>query len=142
MHSRFIDGVRVQKAVPGSKLLLSLGPVDASAEREAIETARTIGLRREDLILIQDVRDTREEVKQMSQVIGADRFVLLTSASHMPRAMELFRGAGMNPLPAPIEHMVRSRSSYENWIPSAGSLYLSERAIYEYLGLLWLRLAG
>lgn len=142
IQSRFIDGVRVQKAVPGSKLLLSLGSGGGSAEREAMEMAQTIGLRQEDLILIQDVWDTREEVKQMSQIIGADRFVLLTSASHMPRAMELFQGAGMNPLPAPIEHMVKSRSSYENWIPSAGSLYLSERAIYEYLGLLWLRLAG
>ena len=60
----------------------------------------------------------------------------------MPRAMALFQNAGMDPLPAPIEYMVTSRPGYENWIPSSGSLHLSERAIYEYLGLLWFRLVG
>lgn len=141
LRSRFIEGARVQRALPSSKLLLSVGGDDASAD-DAMEMARLIGLRREDLIIMQEARNTREEVDRMRQTIGADRFVLLTSASHMPRAMTLFQGAGMNPLPAPVEYMVKSRSGYENWMPSAGSLYLSERAIYEYLGLLWLRLAG
>jgi uncharacterized SAM-binding protein YcdF (DUF218 family) len=141
IHSRFIEGAHVQQAIPNSKLLLSVG-VDENSVHEAIEMARMIGLRREDLIIIQEAKNTREEVKRMSQIIGADRFVLLTSASHMPRAMALFQNAGMDPLPAPIEYMVTSRPSYENWIPSSGSLHLSERAIYEYLGLLWFRLAG
>ena len=141
-YSRFIEGARVQKALPGSNLLLSVGSDNDTAIGEVIDVARMIGLRQENLIIFAGERDTREELNRMSQTIGEDRFILLTSASHMPRAMALFQGAGMNPLPAPIEYLVKSRSSYENWIPSAGSLYLSERAIYEYLGLLWLRLAG
>jgi len=131
----------VQQALPKSKLLLSVGD-DEGIAQEASEMAGMIGLRREDLIIIQGARDTREEMNRLSQIIGTDRFILLTSASHMPRAMALCQGSGMNPLPAPIEYLVKSRSSYENWMPSAGSLHLSERAIYEYLGLLWLRLAG
>jgi uncharacterized SAM-binding protein YcdF (DUF218 family) len=141
IHSRFIEGARVQQAVPNSKLLLSVSD-DESSVHEAIEMARMIGLRREDLIIMQEAKNTREEVNRMSQIIGKNRFVLLTSASHMPRAMALFQDAGMDPLPAPIEYMVTSRPSYENWIPSSGSLHLSERAIYEYLGLLWFRLVG
>jgi len=141
IHSRFMEGARVQRALSNSRLLLSVGD-DEGSIHDAIEMARLIGLRREDLIFIQDVKNTREEVDRMSQIIGSDRFVLLTSASHMPRAMALFHEAGMDPLPAPIEYLVKSRSSYENWVPSSSSLQLSERAIYEYLGLLWLRLAG
>ncbi len=141
IYSRFIEGAHVQQALPRSKLLLSVGDEDSIAQ-EAIEMARMIGLKREDLIIIQGARNTHEEAIRLSQIIGTDRFILLTSASHMPRAMALCQGAGMNPLPAPIEYLVKSRSSYENCIPSAGSLHLSERAIYEYLGLLWLRLAG
>jgi uncharacterized SAM-binding protein YcdF (DUF218 family) len=129
IHSRFIEGARVQQAVPNSKLLLSVGD-DERSVHEAIELARMIGLRREDLIIIQEAKNTREEVNRMSQIIGADKFVLLTSASHMPRAMALFQHAGMDPLPAPIEFLVRSRPSYENWIPSSDTLHLSERAIY------------
>jgi uncharacterized SAM-binding protein YcdF (DUF218 family) len=142
IRSRFIEGARVQKMLPGSKLLLSVGSDDGSSTDDAIELAQMIGLRRENLIIFQNARDTREEVERMSRTIGADRFVLVTSASHMPRAVALFQGADMNPLPAPTEYLVKSRSSYENWLPSAGSIYLSERAIYEYLGLLWLRLVG
>jgi uncharacterized SAM-binding protein YcdF (DUF218 family) len=140
-YSRFVEGIRLQKALPGSKLLVSVGISDSDAQG-AIELARMIGLRREDLILIQDARDTRDEAKRMGQTIGAERFVLVTSASHMPRAMALFQSVGMNPLPAPMEFMVKNKSSYDYWIPCADSLYGSERAIYEYLGLLWLRLAG
>lgn len=142
MRSRFLSAVGMQKELPGSKLLLSVGRDDGRGANDVIELARMIGLRRESLVILQDARDTRDEVKRMSQIIGADRFLLVTSASHMPRAMALFQGAGMNPLPAPTEYLVKSRSSHENWIPSAGSFYLSERAIYEYLGLLWLRLTG
>jgi uncharacterized SAM-binding protein YcdF (DUF218 family) len=142
-YSRFVEGARIHKALPGSKLLLSVGQDDGSLAHGSIEMAQLMGLRREDLIIIQDVKDTREEVQQMIQTIAADRFVLVTSASHMPRAMALFQGAGMNPLPAPTEHfVVGSRPSYAYVFPSSHALSMSERAIYEYLGLLWLRLAG
>jgi uncharacterized SAM-binding protein YcdF (DUF218 family) len=140
-YSRLIEGVRVQKALPGSKLLLSVGRADDGAVQDAMEMAQILGLRQEEITIIRDAMDTREEARRMSQTIGENRFVLVTSASHMPRAMELFRSAGMNPLPAPTEHLAPSGPGYVYWIPSADSLYGSERAIYEYLGLLWLRLS-
>jgi uncharacterized SAM-binding protein YcdF (DUF218 family) len=139
-YTRLIEAARVQKVFPGSKLLLSVGTDNESLANDSIDVARLIGLREEDLIIIRDARDTREEAQRMSQTIGTDRCVLVTSASHMPRAMALFQSAGMDPLPAPTEYMIRGRWSYESVFPSTGALSASERAIYEYLGLLWVRL--
>jgi len=62
----------------------------------------------------------------------------------MPRAMALFKKQGMQPIPAPTNHLVRSSSWF--WIgtlfPSADALLKSQSAFYEYLGLLWAQLRG
>jgi uncharacterized SAM-binding protein YcdF (DUF218 family) len=140
--SRLAEGVRVQKALPGSQLLLSVGANGSEVAEVAVSIAGMIGLRREDLRIIQGALDTRDEVGLMNKTIGPEPFVLVTSASHMPRAVALFQSAGMKPLPAPTDFWVKGRAGYEHWLPSGSSLLRSERAFYEYLGLAWMRLGG
>jgi len=62
----------------------------------------------------------------------------------MPRAMVLFRKAGLNPIPAPTGHLVISTppSGRISFFPSSGNLEKSERAFYEFLGLVWAKLRG
>ena len=140
--ARLAEGVRIQKALPGSKLLLSVGCPDEEVVRAARDVARMLGLSREELLIVSGSLDTRDEAERMRPTLGTDEFVLVTSASHMPRAMASFQRAGLNPVAAPTDFWVRSRFGYDIWFPSADALRLSERAVYEYLGLLWLRLAG
>ena len=48
----------------------------------------------------------------------------------------------MNPLAAPTDYWVTGeKASYDEWFPSGELPATSERAVYEYLGLLWMRLA-
>ena len=65
------------------------------------------------------------------------RFVLVTSASHMPRSGKHFERAGLAPVASPTLYRTgRSgphRLSY--WVPSSEGLRKTERAVYEYLGL-------
>jgi uncharacterized SAM-binding protein YcdF (DUF218 family) len=140
--ARLVEGVRVQKMLPGSKVLLSVGVPEDVAAQGAREMGRQLGLSREELQIIQGSLDTRDEAERMRPTLGTDEFVLVTSASHMPRAMALFQRAGMKPLPAPTDFWVKRRTSaFEIWFPSADALRASERASYEYLGLLWMRLS-
>ncbi len=48
-------------------------------------------------------KDTEEEAAAVKQAIGDAPFLLVTSASHLPRAMIFFQQEGLNPLPAPGE---------------------------------------
>ena len=69
--------------------------------------------------------------------------ILVTSASHMDRALRVFQGLKMTPLPAPCDYKSRwSRDDPLRFLPSEGALSASTAAIYEYMGIFWYRLTG
>jgi len=70
--------------------------------------------------------------------------LLVTSASHMPRSMILFKKLGMHPIPAPTEYQVKGRrgTSPKRFYPTADGLMKAERAFYEYIGLVWTKMRG
>ncbi|MDZ7696574.1 MAG: ElyC/SanA/YdcF family protein [Deltaproteobacteria bacterium] len=134
--------------MPGSKLILSgtswiegFTPV----AKVMADTAREWGVRSEDMVIETQSRDTEDHAVFVKEIVGDDRFVLVTSASHMPRAMGLFRAQGLEPIAAPTEYMVKKREGGlrpGDFFPSAGALEKAERAIHEYLGLLWSKIRG
>ena len=67
--------------------------------------------------------------------------MLVTSAYHMPRAMEIFKEEGMNPIPAPTQFLTK-RYSYRTkyFLPSVVNLIHSDIALHEYMGMTWLKL--
>ncbi|XKH61820.1 YdcF family protein [Halomonas sediminis] len=82
--------------------------------------------------------DTIAEAKAVQALLGEDAQVLLvTSASHMPRAMRHFEVAGLAPVAAPTHFLANRTEGFglAYWIPSARELRKAERAIYEALGL-------
>jgi uncharacterized SAM-binding protein YcdF (DUF218 family) len=143
---RLTEAIRIYRSLPGAKLILSGGAVfDPASEAEIFyQTARTIGIPSRDLLLSDQARDTEEEARHIREMVGDDPLVLVTSASHMPRAVALFRKRGMNPIPAPAAHLVKRRSGPvpEDFYPSAMALLKTQMAIREYLGMAWLKLSG
>jgi len=75
--------------------------------------------------------------------LGKEQFVLVTSASHMPRAVALFRAAGLKPLPSSADFKsLESKYSPWDFFPSAGALEKSRRFVYECMGIAWAKLIG
>ncbi len=144
--ARLVEAVRIYKALPGSKLILSGGSgVDPVPEAEVLaKVAPIMGVNPQDIILESESINTEDEARRLKPVLGKEKFILVTSASHMPRSMAMFKKQGMNPLPAPAGHLVKG-GEIPGWqfaFPSAGDLYRAERAFYEYLGLAWAWLWG
>jgi uncharacterized SAM-binding protein YcdF (DUF218 family) len=82
--------------------------------------------------------DTAQEAYAVRDVLApGERFLLVTSASHMPRSVRHFQRAGLEPIPAPTRFKTgnRSGSMLAFWLPSAQHLRKTERALYEYMGL-------
>ena len=71
-------------------------------------------------------------------------FVLVTSASHMPRAMGMFRKLGMHPIPGPTGHRIKDSQGPHpsSFFPHASNLLRSETVFHEYLGMAWAKLRG
>ncbi|MBT6046866.1 MAG: envelope biogenesis factor ElyC [Candidatus Scalindua sp.] len=143
---RLIEGIRVYRKYPGAKLLLSGGAVfDPISEAEIMaRVAREIGVPERDIILESKSQDTRDEALFIKPIVGNEPFVLVTTASHIPRSMALFKKLGMNPIPSPIGHSVKDRQglSYYSFFPGTGSIRNAELAIHEYLGMTWAKLRG
>ncbi len=76
----------------------------------------------------------------LKKIVGNHPFILVTSAYHMPRAMALFTAQHMHPIPAPTQFIGLTQLSIKTVIPNASSLFLSDLAIHEYLGLWWAKI--
>lgn len=144
--SRIVEAVRIYKALPGSKLIVSGGcGADPVPEAEVLaKFASVMGVNPQDIILEPESINTEDQARRLKPLVGKEKFILVTSASHMPRSMAMFKKQGMDPLPAPADHLVKGRETFgwEFVFPSAGNLYKAERAFYEYLGLAWAWLWG
>ncbi len=137
---RLIEGVHLHMALPESKLILSGGSESALG---MTTIAEELGVRQEDVLRLSEPRDTEEESKQIATLVRSQPFILVTSASHMPRAMGFFHKRGVQPIPDPTDYLApRYPSGPNELIPDAYNLITSETAFYEYLGLAWEKLRG
>ncbi|HEY5672795.1 MAG TPA: ElyC/SanA/YdcF family protein [Malonomonas sp.] len=140
---RLVEGIRIYRLNPGSKLIFTgyHGGEQESYTDKIVELAIALGVPQEDILPFTGPKDTADEAQLIAANFSGAELVLVTSASHMPRAMGLFRTAGLDPIPAPTNHMTRAVRSY--WLfPSAHTLSRSQSWLYEKLGLAWSQLTG
>lgn len=143
---RLIEGIRLHENIPGTKLILSGGSyLNVFSEAQLMSTAaQQMGVKAQDIIVEDKSRNTEEEAQLIKPVVDTEPFLLVTSASHMPRSILLFRKRGLNPIPAPTDYQATPPpvKTALHWIPSASSLFATEKAFYEYLGIAWGKLKG
>lgn len=141
--TRLLEGVRLHRQLPDSRLILSGGAVfqDVPEGETLAKTAMLMGVKENDMIRENKSLDTADQAKLISNIVGRSRFILVTSAIHMPRSIALFRKFGMDPIAAPTNYLVDKQSRFhpQAFFPSAHSLRKMEAAIHEYLGLIWMR---
>ena len=144
---RLNEGIRLWLANPGSKMIFT----GAAAKTNPVSTAEagarvaeSLGVPRSSIITLDSPKDTEEEAAAVKQAIGEAPFLLVTSASHLPRAMIFFEKQGLRPLPAPANQMAIDAplNPWERVIPSPMWLMHSDRVGYETLGRLWQWLKG
>jgi len=144
---RLVEGIRIHRLLSDSKLILSGGdPFGKISNAEVMaDVALMLGVDQKSIVLESISKDTKDEAVLVQKIVQEDRFVLVTSANHMPRSMALFRKLGMEPAPAPAEYFVKERVAGVCpgiFFPDAGNLVAAERAIHEYVGLAWAWIRG
>ena len=144
--ARLVEGVSIATAQPWSRLVLSgWGGADPKPNADVYrETAAALGFPEVRMILDPRPRDTRQEAELLAPLLRGRPFALVTSASHMPRALALFRAQGLEPIPAPTGHLSKVSPSLDllDFVPDENALARARFAWHEILGRLWARLAG
>jgi uncharacterized SAM-binding protein YcdF (DUF218 family) len=136
------------------KLLLSGGDaaIFGHGPKEAAEMkrwARRLGVPETAILLEDRSRTTYENAVYTKRILGDASVLLVTSASHLPRATALFRKQGLRVTPYPCGYRVRHRPA-DGWdeltvfhfIPDVWSLDKTTDAVIEMAGFLLYRLAG
>ena len=109
---------------------------------EAIKTAnilKDIGIKSEDIIIHKKPQDTYQEALKIKEFLKDEKFILVTSAYHIKRAMMTFKKVGLSPIAAPSDFLIKDKDKALS-LPRAYHLYKSKRAWHEYIGILWLKL--
>jgi len=139
--SRFSEALRLYYANPNAKMIVSgSGFGDTQSHAQLLTTlAKAYQIPEQRLIRLDNTQDTAQEAQQMSAIIKGKKAALVTSATHMSRAMALFKQYAQTPIPSPVTYLAKDTNfdlpAY-TYIPSAYQLNKSEIAIHEYLGKL------
>ena len=138
---RVLEGVIIHKQNQGSKLIFTgyEGNTNVANAKMNAALAIALGVDEANIITSGAPKDTREEALFTKSLLGNAPFILVTSATHMPRSMQLFEALGMRPIAAPSDFL---KDEYRGLLrePSAYDLVASQRAVHEYIGLLWSKL--
>ena len=90
--------------------------------------------------IVEEGRDTTESAgaaRRVLSVAGINNIALVTSPSHMPRAVAVFENAGFTVYSAPTTLRPERSLSTRDFIPSNKGFGLAKRAMNEWLGRFW-----
>jgi uncharacterized SAM-binding protein YcdF (DUF218 family) len=150
--ARMTAGIEIAKRHPGARLVFtggdgSLFEGDGRAEADAAEALfRLAGIEGERLVLERRPRNTRENALFTRELVApkpGERWLLVTSAFHMPRAIGCFRAVGLDLAAYPVDY--RTEGDARDLRPFRhmfNGLQLTDIAVKEWLGLVAYRLAG
>lgn len=165
-QQRLDEGMRLYRMIPDSRMLVSLaGDVDRRMKEQYIDAyAQEHGLKRAGICLIASARDTSDEARLAIDLARTNRLVIVTSATHLPRAIKIFtkelahrrmmctvvpagglseggrvHRSGVLLIPVPCDYLYASRAelTFRLWalpLPSADGFRLTQHALYEGLG--------
>lgn len=143
--ARLVQGAGLARNT-GLPLLLSGGAVQQGTEAEARTMAR---IARDDLRVeprwvedrsLDTFANARESARELAPA-GVHSIILVTSAIHMARSVELFEAAGFRVLPAPTAFSGREPPDpVLAWLPSGEGAQMVATALHEWVGIGWYRL--
>lgn len=139
---RVLEGVILHKQIKNS-ILIFTGYEGSTNVANAImnkQLALSLGVKEKNIITNPKPKDTKEEALFIKSILKPDeKFIIVTSATHMPRAIQIFHSLSLHPIPAPTDFYKEEITTYLK-APNIYSLFKSQLAMHEYFGLLWERL--
>jgi uncharacterized SAM-binding protein YcdF (DUF218 family) len=148
---RLTEAVTLARRFPAAKVVFTGGAADLLGRvQPAAEKVRAFlvdaGVSTERIVLEDASRNTRENATMTRDLVKpqpGSRWVLVTSAFHMPRSIAAFRHAGFDVVAWPADYRTAGAGDMLRPFDSLdGGLRRVDTAIKEYIGLVVYRLTG
>ncbi len=148
---RLIAAAALAHRYPNARIVFTGGSAnllssDAREADYATAVFESLGIPKTRVVIERRSRNTYENAmfsKEIAAPKAGERWLLVTSAYHMPRAMGLFRKAGFAVEAYPVDWMVRGRSdllAFDNM--AIDGLSRTDIGVREWMGLVAYRLTG
>lgn len=145
---RLIAGLILAKKFPDAKLYfpggLKMDEIGVSEKDISQAVITGLGLPLSQVIIEGESRNTAENASYVRAMMGDSQdgqVVLITSASHMPRAIGSFQNAGLNPLAYPVDYKTRADQMPWTLIYKQGGSLMAI-ALHEWVGLVAYYMTG
>ncbi|MBW2072833.1 MAG: YdcF family protein [Deltaproteobacteria bacterium] len=144
---RLLEAVRLYRKMDHAMFVLCGGranPFNRVAEAELMrQFLLQMAIPASQIVVDEGSRNTVENAIAVQNLQVERPLILVTSASHMPRAMRVFTAQGMKPLAAPCDYRRwdSGKDPLQYW-PSVRALAASTHAVYEYFATWWYRISG
>ena len=148
---RIIRGAMLAHAYPNARILYTGGSAnlfsnDAREADFAASILEGLGIAKSRLIMERRSRNTLENAEFSRDLVKpkpGERWLLVTSAFHMPRSVGLFRKAGFAVEPYPVDWRVGELGDFRAFSGiAAEGLLRTDAAVREWMGLIAYRLTG
>jgi uncharacterized SAM-binding protein YcdF (DUF218 family) len=148
---RLTATVDLSRRYPDAQIFLSGGAshLTGNAHKSESEIARdlliSMGVSPQRIAMEERSRNTCENGTESAASLkpkAGDLWLLVTSASHMPRAVACFGAAGFDITPYPVDYRTRAADLRRPTASIAAGFAAADLAAHEWLGLLTYRAAG
>ena len=141
---RLTAAVELAQQYPETRIVFSGGNGDLIGGRPegdfAIHFFESLGVARGRITVENQSRNTAENALYSKRLINpkpGERWLLITSATHMPRAVGAFRQVGFPVEPFPVDYLTTGRRQIWQVHNSIfGGMRVTDTAVHEWLGLL------
>jgi uncharacterized SAM-binding protein YcdF (DUF218 family) len=136
---RLTEAMRLYRLLPHCTLVTSAYSTQGLESQASVtrRAAIALGIAASNIAMLQTPATTREEAQAFRTTFGDSvQVIVATDAVHMPRAMQLFKEAGLHPLAAPTNFLVKKGPGDNDllWIPNFINLVTIEMYLHEILG--------
>jgi uncharacterized SAM-binding protein YcdF (DUF218 family) len=142
---RALEGARVFRLLEGRPLVIASGGITNAARKTSegvllADALAELNVPRDRIVIEDTSLTTHEQAINVTHLLkshGINRFVLVTSPTHMLRAAAVFRAQDADVIPSVTALAPERARTPPFFMPNEDSLQVSDSALYDYAGVLY-----
>lgn len=114
--SRLFEFIALVQKYPGKRIIVTGTPVESDYTRKVFDM---FGVDQSRVTYEGNSRNTQDNAKLTYELVKPNpnsKWVLVTSAFHIPRSVGLFKGAGWTVIPYPVNYMSTGEYGKHSWL--------------------------
>ena len=136
--SRLSHAIALVKKKPDATLVLTGNGAESKTEAEVMESfALEMGVDKDKIFVEKKSMNTQDHPLYLKSLLQGQKFVIVTSAYHMKRAVSLFKAQGLEGYPSSTDYQNKHPLGASSFIMRGENLSALDRVVTEFYSTIW-----